>query len=308
MSLVRRSFQYISFGGMATAVTEGGGERARTVSLCADDYALSPGVSRAIRTLAGQGRISATSCMTLFDDWRHEAPGIRELTGAVEVGLHLVLTDAPCLGPMPSIAPSGRMPTLGRMMMASHLGLLSRTEIADEVSRQLDAFERATGFPPAFIDGHRHVHSLPIVRDVVSGLFGSRLDRTRTWMRVCTAPLAAMLRHRIAIPQTLVIDRLSRPLARLALARGIRTNHRFAGINRFDGAPVAPLFDAWLDDAGPGTLIMCHPGEVDEVLRSRDPVLAPRVAEFEYLGGEQFSEALAIRGLKLGPLRARGRA
>lgn len=275
---------------MATVTNLSDDRDEAVISICADGYGLAPGVSRAIRLLAVAGRISATSCMTVFTDWREEAARLRDLAGEVEVGLHLVLSDVE------------DRPTLPRLLAASHLGLLRRTAVAEEVYRQLDAFESEMGRPPAFVDGHRHVHALPVVRDVVAGLFEDRLDRARTWMRICTAPAADVRRWRVAVPKALLVDLLSRPLARLAAARGIRTNRAFRGVNAFDGSPVAPMYEKWLDDAEPGTLIMCHPGAVDDLLRARDPVHAPRADEFAYLSGEAFSAALAVRGLRVGPL------
>ena len=44
---------------------------------------------------------------------------------------------------------------------------------------------------------------------------------------------------------------------------------------------------------------MCHPGYVDDELRSLDPALESRVEELNYLKSDAFSELLEQRGLRL---------
>src|SRR5690606_28678950 len=61
--------------------------------VCADDYALTPGVSRAIRELIAARRISATSVMTVCPYWTEEGPALAAVADEADVGLHLTLTD-----------------------------------------------------------------------------------------------------------------------------------------------------------------------------------------------------------------------
>ena len=49
--------------------------------LNADDFAFNAAVSRGIVTLAQQGRLTATSAMTLSPRWAKDAPALAELTG-----------------------------------------------------------------------------------------------------------------------------------------------------------------------------------------------------------------------------------
>ena len=138
---------------------------ARTVVLCADDFGMTPGVSRAILALARAGRLSATSAMTTLPFLARFAPALGE--SGIAVGLHLNLTAGPPLGPMPRLAPGGALPPLGRLMRAALAGRLPEAEAADEIARQLAAFEAAFGRPPDFVDGHQHVHVLPGVRSAL---------------------------------------------------------------------------------------------------------------------------------------------
>ncbi|MEQ8393930.1 ChbG/HpnK family deacetylase [Thalassobaculum sp.] len=266
----------------------------KPVILCADDYGIAPGVSRGIRALAAAGRLSATSCMALFPEWPAEAGKLGDLVDRIDVGLHLTLTDHPPLGAMPKLAPGGRLPPLGRLIRDTHLGRLDRAEISGEIGRQLDAFEAALGRPPAFIDGHQHVHLLPGVRDGVLALFDHRLDRRTTWLRSCFEPTATILRRRRDAARALVIAQLGRPLARVTAEAGIATNVGFSGVTSFrSNRAVDHDFAGYLDHTGSRPLVMCHPGEVDDLLAARDPVLASREAELAYLRSDLFAERMA---------------
>lgn len=277
-----------------------------TLTLCADDYGLAPGISRSIRELAAAGRLSAASCMTVLPDWPREASRLIEAGTGVEIGLHLVLTELRPLGPMPAFAPSGQLPALGPLLARATAGALTRgpvaAEIAAEIARQLDAFEAATGRPPAFVDGHQHVHTLRGVREAVVALFGTRLDPALTWLRLCTTTLPEIARRGTAPHATLVIDRLSRPLRRLAETRGLRVPDDFRGVTRFRPERVAHEVERWMTGPGRRVLVMCHPGHAEGPHAVPDPILARRVAEHAYFSGPRFPAAMARHGLRLGPL------
>ena len=57
--------------------------------LCADDYALTEGVSRGIEELARAGRLSATSALVTTRHWPEHARRVAGLRRHVQVGLHL---------------------------------------------------------------------------------------------------------------------------------------------------------------------------------------------------------------------------
>lgn len=268
--------------------------------LCADDYGIAPGVGRGIRALAAAGRLSATSCMTVFPEWRDEASRLQAVADRIDIGLHLTLTDQAPLGAMPGLAPGGRLPPLGRLIRLAHLRRIDRDEVRGEIARQLDAFEAAMGRAPDFIDGHQHVHVLPVIRDIVLGLFGSRLDLRHTWLRSCVEPARRVLRRRIDAPRALAIAQLARPLHRRATLAGVATNQGFGGVTSFRlDRPVAADFAGYLSATGSRPLVMCHPGEPDDVLAGRDPITAARAVELGYLGGDGFARLLEERGVVL---------
>lgn len=277
---------------------------ATPILLCADDYGLAPGVNAAIRDLIADGRLTATSVMSLCPFWRSGAAPLRELAEKADVGLHVTLTDQAPLGPMPLLARDGRLPPLGRLMAWAYGGRLNapaiRTEIRDELARQIDAFADAWGGPPAYIDGHQHIHQLPVVRDAVADALTALPG---AYVRLCAEPPSAILRRGVAVPKTLLIGGLGRGLARLVRTRGLPANDRFAGIYDFAArTPFADLMPRFLDRPGEGPdrlLVMVHPGIPDDDLRRVDTLVEPRRAEYEYLKGPGFADLLERRGIRL---------
>lgn len=268
--------------------------------LCADDYGLAPGLGTAIRHLLSLKRLSATSCMTAGPFWPHEAERLKPLVPDADIGLHLTLTDQPPLAPMPNLAPEGRLPSILRLIRLAYTGALARpavrAEIAAELTRQLDRFEAGLGRAPDYLDGHQHVHQLPIVRDVTIELFRTRVaprvKSGRAYVRYCTEPLGA-IRRRGFLSEALGISLIGRGFEQRARALGIPGNRRFAGIHDFKGQrPYASLFDSFIEHAAPGLLVMCHPGLADPELAAVDPVTTQREEEYRYLLSDAFPIAL----------------
>jgi chitin disaccharide deacetylase len=114
----------------------------RRVVLCADDFALTAGVSRGILELARRGLISATSVMSNMDGWPALAGHLMDVKDRIGVGLHLNLTTGAPLGPMPGLAPDRRFPALKHLMLAAFQRRLDAGELRDEIERQ------TAGFPP----------------------------------------------------------------------------------------------------------------------------------------------------------------
>ncbi|HYC03897.1 MAG TPA: ChbG/HpnK family deacetylase [Azospirillaceae bacterium] len=267
------------------------------VTVCADDYALSPGVSDGIRELIELGRVTATGCMALSPYWPGHAPGLRE--GPAEAGLHVTLTNHAPLGPMPLLAPSGRLPSLGALLKASLRGLPTGVvaEARGELVRQLDRFEQAMGRPPAFVDGHQHVHLLPGLRGVVLEVLAARYPAGTVWLRDCAEPLPRILARRVAAPKAAFIAALATGLRGQAAALGIPTNRGFRGVYDLrPGHDFGRLFAAFLDPARPGALIMVHPARPDAVLAGLDPVVEARHAERDWLASPAADAAFAKAG------------
>jgi predicted glycoside hydrolase/deacetylase ChbG (UPF0249 family) len=256
------------------------------VLLVADDYAMTEGVSAGIEQLAAAGRLSATSVMTTSAHWPAHAPRIRALRGGVAIGLHIDLTLLGPLGPMPRLAPGGKLPAIGALTRAALMHGIDAAEIAAETERQLDAFERQLGFPPDHIDGHQHVHALPGIRDGVLAALKWRYPERRPLLRIPSDTLARIRARKRHAAKAAVLSALASGYTRAVAAAGFPANAGFAGVSDFADAGTLADFAAAALAPGDFQMIMCHPGFPDDELKRIDPVVERRRSELDLLGGK----------------------
>ena len=112
----------------------------RMLILCADDYALTEGVSRAVGELAAARRLSATSVMVTTPHWPEAAARLRVHRSHLAIGLHLNLTLGGPLAAMPRLAPDGSFPQRAALIPLALLGFAKSDEIAGEIERQPSRF------------------------------------------------------------------------------------------------------------------------------------------------------------------------
>lgn len=259
----------------------------RGVLLIADDYALSPGVSRGIRELIEIGRLSGTGAMTTEPGWAEESLSVMRLRESAAIGLHLNLTTGTPLGMMPMLAPLGRFPGLRALLVRAYAGRLVRAEIDAEIARQLDRFEAFAGVPPDFIDGHHHVQVLPVVRASLMSAIANRYGSAAPLLRNPGDKAYRIAARRGSRLKALFIASLASGFARAAAAHAIPTNDGFSGFSDFDRSiDFSDELAAFRRQPGPRHLIMCHPGYPDSVLRALDPLSDRRLDELEALKRE----------------------
>jgi len=147
----------------------------RQVAICADDFGVDQAVNDAIVDLAAQGRLSATS--VLVDGAAVQSAN--ELLGplALDIGLHLNLTDA--IGQLKA----ADVKPLTRLILKSHARQLNHQWVRAAIERQFDRFEGLFGKPPDYVDGHLHVHQLPIIRDMLMDVLSRRYLGPKIWLR-----------------------------------------------------------------------------------------------------------------------------
>lgn len=253
--------------------------------LCADDYALTEGVSRAIGELAAARRISATSVMVTTPHWPAAAARLRVHRAHLAIGLHLNLTLGQPLAPMPRLAPDGKLPGRNALIPLALLGIVSSSEIAGEIERQLDAFEQGFGFPPDHIDGHEHVHVLSGVRQPLFGVVSRRYASAKPLIRDPSDTWNAIAARRDGPrAKAAIVSALALRFAAGARRNDLPTNIGFSGFSRFDAnVPYTREFADAMIATGPRHIIMCHPGHVDAELATLDPVVDRRRMEYDVL-------------------------
>ncbi len=269
----------------------------RRIVLCADDYALSPGVSRAIRDLVSRGRLNAVSVMTVIPGFEQECASLLSTPSPIPVaiGLHATLTGsfAPRTA-LPIATPDGKFPPLSKLMPPLGYFRIDRKAVKAEIAAQIAAFRKAFGRDPDFVDGHQHVQLMPGVR--VPFLEAVLETAPKAWVRQCGAPSGAGAHG----GKARFIEFLSHGFRRCAERLGIAFNPAFSGAYDFSTAEnFGALFARFLEGSPDRGVVMCHPGFVDAELVARDSLTDRREAEYAFLAGEDFPAALVRAGASL---------
>jgi predicted glycoside hydrolase/deacetylase ChbG (UPF0249 family) len=274
----------------------------RHIWLCADDYGMSPAVNRAIRDLIERGRLNATSAMVVGPAiGRDEVSALKSAAAKnprCAIGLHATLT-APFRPLTMHFNPidGGMFHPFPKLFRAGLFGRLDPEVIRTEVLVQLATFGDLFGRAPDFVDGHQHAQLFPGVRD---GFVAAVKEAApKAWVRQCGR--VQPLLQRLRAPKAMVLDLLSAQFRRRATRAHLAFNPGFAGAYDFFRQPdFASLMKTFLQGLPDQGVIMCHPGMVDDVLVSLDPLTVQREREYAFLGGADFPQLLAANNATLG--------
>jgi len=237
--------------------------------LCADDYGLSSDVDQAILELASSGRLTAVSCMVLFERCTPEIlADLRAHESKVDIGLHLCLTDEG----LPLSATQGYplkakpLPAFGAVLKRALRGSLPASEVASQVATQYELFLKKCGRRPDYIDGHLHVHQLPGARKGLVDFVLSLPPQSRPYVRNTEMSLTQLIRNRLPWLKSAFIGAFGSRMSRQLRSASISTNTGFAGIydfRRWNKYPdYFPRFIACL--SGTNSLMVVHPGHQEE--------------------------------------------
>jgi predicted glycoside hydrolase/deacetylase ChbG (UPF0249 family) len=262
----------------------------RRLTLCADDFAQSPAISAGIVELIAAGRLGATSAFSRSPHWPLQARRLDSVQGRADIGLHFNLTH-----------PFGAdVRPLSHWLLASQLGRIDRDAVHRAALEQIDAFADGLGRLPDFVDGHQHVHALPVIRDALADAIAARWHGTaRPYLR---APdrLADGGDSRV---KSAVLRFCCRGFSAVGTASGAALPPWFAGLYSLDArADYRALMQRWLARCPDGGLMMCHPGH--EARDADDPIWPARAAEFRYLAGDDFAADCRAAGIEIGPYRS----
>lgn len=233
----------------------------RRLCICADDFGLADGINRAVVALARRRTISATSLMVKRRAARPAAALLKTLEpGTLAVGLHLDMGGiASGHRPAAEIHGDGR---LAAFVLGALAGRLDAGVVLQEIRQQLDRFEALTGRPPDFVDGHQHVHQLPVVRECLLDELLRRYAGRLPWVR-STRPAA---RQAFCGKSALIHALGGRGFDHRAQRLGFSTNRHLLGVDGFSGDSAAYRMRLrhWLADCSHNDLLMCHPASGED--------------------------------------------
>jgi len=262
----------------------------KPVAICADDFGVDPQVDAAIVELAGLGRLNATSVLVDAGIDQASVLTLRDLD--IDVGLHLNLTDV--LG---DLTDRDVMP-LKQLILRSHARLLPASWVRAAIERQFARFEQQFGRCPDYVDGHLHVHQLPVVRQQLLEVLDTKRLPVGFWVRDTRAGAlggsTGAERFKSWVVGHLGMGHLARQATRHQLGR----NRGFFGVYDFTGEhrPFMQMIQGWLGAAQPGALVMTHPATG---ALANDPIGQARVREYQALGSAAFGDLLQVNHIRL---------
>jgi hopanoid biosynthesis associated protein HpnK len=277
----------------------------------ADDFGLTENVNRGILDAHREGIVTSTTLLAngmAFES--AAAAGTR--FHRLGIGVHLNLTEGK------PVADARHIPTLvdrgGRLHLAPSrlwagiaLGQVSLSEIEVELRAQVRKVIRA-GIRPTHFDGHKHVHVLPGVAEIVIRLAREfRIPAVRCPMEQnahASGPLRNRRFSRISMVKQYLVSRAVSDQARnfrKKLAQvGLLSPTYFQGLSR-TGFLDASAIREILGNLPPGTSeLMCHPGYRDvELERTGTRLLTERETEIQGLTARSVRNFVASGGIQL---------
>ena len=239
--------------------------------LHADDLGLGTGVDHAIFDLVESGRLDGASLLVNGPTAKAAMETWRQLPNPPALYLHVCLTEGP------ADSTNVDLPTsFGRLLLASWLPWQRRRlkpQIRRSLRQQISRYRQLTGANEIHLDGHQHVHLIPMVLDTVLSLAKSEQV---TWIRTTAEPLPTdlplnvwwdCLRQGGALKWVVLqcLTGLAKPKLRNS---GVRTNRSFAGVlftGRMTGKALECCWHAShrqnRSKSGSRTMLLIHPAQ-----------------------------------------------
>ena len=237
--------------------------------ICADDYGMRADIDRAILELCGEGKLSAVSCMVLFE--RCDDAGLAKLRQHevnVDVGLHFCLTNENL--PLSAPLEKTRLPEFKTLFRRAVLRTLKLEEVTRLLATQYELFVRKAGRTPDYIDGHLHAHQLPVVAGALVDFVRQLPAGKRPYVRNTRLDTRELRQKKLPSVKAGFIGSFGRRLERRLRAGGVATNEGFSGIYDFKEwtryGEFFPKFAACLP--GLNGILVTHPGFDEDWRRS----------------------------------------
>lgn len=241
----------------------------RRIVFVADDLGISAGVNEGIARAARAGLVhEASACVT----GAALEPGLRVARDlGIGVGLHLSFTLGRALtGPIAGLTDAdGRFHDLATVLLACLRGRVDAAAVERETEAQLTRLHEF-GVAPTHLNGHHHVHCMPVIRDAA---FAVAARHDVRWTRLPAEHAAAGGRLR---PTRWLLAHLARRSAPLLVEHGLRALP-FVGITLEGCRDYAARVLALASRLPPGDFEwMVHPRIPDEAFARLDPRSGPR--------------------------------
>jgi predicted glycoside hydrolase/deacetylase ChbG (UPF0249 family) len=256
----------------------------------ADDFGESEQITLGICAAIEAGVVTSSSIMANMPATDFGVERARALSDRASFGVHITLCEGRPLTRGRSLSDAaGNFCSKRQLFLRSISGGLRPAEVEAEVDAQV-ARLAAGGVRISHLDGHKHLHQLPVVCSAVA-----RVARRHGIQRVRLAAMRAAAAYRS--PSSAVRELLAFHAGRVFREGGLRFPHRLVDLKFCMANAAYP--EAWIKLArGHGILeVFCHPGT--ELADQEKPGSCQRSAELEFLMSPQMRALLAATGSRL---------
>lgn len=256
----------------------------------ADDFGETIEITKGICAAIVGGAVTSTTIMANMPGTLDALRRATALEDRASFGVHLNLCEGrPLTHGVTLMDEQGNFCRKRTLFLRSVSGRLSVADVEHEISAQI-ARVRDAGIRISHIDGHKHLHQLPVVASAVAAVlprFG--IERVRlTRLRRLTA---------VRRPATLIRELLAIPARRHFKNAGLRFPWRVADLQDLMLAQSPVQAGAELREPRGVVEVFCHPGTAQADIDK--PGSCVRHAELLFLLAESFRELVRAQGLRL---------
>jgi len=249
--------------------------------ICADDFAITTNVSKAIIKLLEKKKINSTSCIVTTKNASRNLNLLKKFNSKKDflIGLHLTLTN---FIPSTKFIKIKRFGSIVNLYLNIFFNNITREEIKNELLNQILIFKKKFGNYPKLIDGHHHIHQLPIISEILIGII-KELKIKEIIVRNTKVKLKDALSIKKNLYKTILLSIFGYFFRKKLIKNKIKTNDYFLGIYDFRNVEIFKKNFEIFNKSNEFYIFMCHPGFSDKILKSLDSVTKQREIEFKIL-------------------------
>ena len=260
----------------------------KKVCICADDFGLSGSISEGIIDLVSKKKIQAVSCILNKKIFPKYYKKLKRYKNKVDIGLHINLTEN-------DKGINLKFDNLLNFFKTLFLIFFKKRLIVKEIKNQINEFEKYFKFKPKHIDGHHHIHQLPIINLLI---INSILD-FKPFVRQSGDSISNILSRKICIIKSIIISFFSSKLIMILKKNKIKYNKSFSGIYDFKkNLNFKFFFKYFLIQIEDNHLIMCHPAKKLKVENYNDTIFNSRLEEYSFYMSRKFNKIKKNKNFK----------
>jgi len=265
-------------------------EADRQMVVHADDFGETEEITRGICAAIEAGAVTSTTIMANMPGTADALPRVAALSSRASFGVHLNLCEGrPLTAGRSLVDEQGQFHRKRALFLRAVTGTLSLAEVEAEVSAQV-ALVRDAGVRISHLDGHKHLHQLPVVSEAVARVlprFG--IERVRL----------TRLGHlgRIHGPSSLMRELLAVPAGTVFRRAQLRSPRRVVDLQTLMNLDAGADAGALLRESRGALELFCHPGT--RLADRQKPGSCERHTELQFLLSPRFRALIQAHDLKL---------